>query len=154
MSLKSLTIDSMTDVISSMKSDDLTRLKDLLIFRIWAVYLVIRQGGMMFLGAYSSEEKARARYEARMGIIPQIGVHKNIPRDRIIMFEYLLDATKGKQLYRSFTTQPDFNFGAIPITNDLSTFYNALQYAFPGSTNTSLGRGNRVTLDVDVDDAN
>jgi hypothetical protein len=132
-----------------MKSDDLTRLKDLLFFRVWAVYFLSRKGTMAFLGAYSSEEKARARYDACMAKIPLVGVHKDIPRDRITVFQYLLDASKGTELYRAFTSQPEFEFGAIPITNDTSEFAQPLAWAFPGSA-SYLGQKNKVTLDLDV----
>lgn len=146
------------DVIKAMSREDLQRLKDLLFFTVYAVYLIKRQKVQVgstwddytFLGAYSSEEKARERVLAYGKRIPKVGVHKDQPLHRLTVYEYILDRTKGTNLYRDWSRHGDLKFGPIPISNDKETAFRPMSWAFSGSTKI-VEKDNEVTLDKDVE---
>jgi hypothetical protein len=145
------------DVIGAMAPEDLQRLKDLLFFKIYAVYMIKKQkmhvgsteDDYTFLGAYSSEQKARDRVLAYQKLIPKVGVHKDQPLHRLTVYEYILDRSKGTQLYRDWSRHGDLKFGPIPISNDKNTAFRPMTWAFPGST-CCISEGNEVTIDQDV----
>lgn len=139
------------DIISSMSDDALSRLKQLLFKKIWAVYLLKRDSTVKFLGAYSTRDNARKRYESYMQNIPKTGYHKNIPIHRITVLEYTLEASKGSTLYRAISApSKDFNFGILPITNDTFTVCSPIHWAYPGGS-MCITKDNIVELDIDVE---
>jgi hypothetical protein len=126
------------DIIKSLSPDALQRLKDLFVFRVWAVYKITahekgfgepRFYSYQFLGVFSDVDKARERTFRYEKTVPKT---KTGPRTTVI--EYTLDAMKGRRLFRLDIPHSSVDEGLFPVTNDQSAAHSPLNWMYGGAT--------------------